>query len=78
VLTKTDLTPHLDVREEAIEEAVRQVAPRAAFLKVAARTGAGLEGWIAWLAARREEAKTRAAAAWGRGAHHGHTHPHGG
>lgn len=76
VLTKTDLTPHLDVREEAIEEAVRQVAPRAAFLRVAARTGAGLEAWIAWLAARRQEAKARTAAAWGRGAHHGHTHPH--
>jgi hydrogenase nickel incorporation protein HypB len=80
VLTKIDLTPHLDVREDAVEEAVRQVAPRAGFLKVSARTGAGLDGWIAWLATRRVEARERAGSSWGRETHphhHDHGHVHG-
>ena len=85
ILTKTDLTPHLDVREEIVEEAVRQVAPRADFLKVSAKTGVGIPDWIEWLVERRTGARERAGSMWGRGAKHlhqdsahvhGHDHPH--
>ncbi len=55
LLTKTDLLPHLDVRPEAIEEGLARVAPRAEVLRVSARTGEGVDAWIRWLAARREE-----------------------
>jgi hydrogenase nickel incorporation protein HypB len=53
LLTKLDLLPHLDVRVEAIEDALARVMPRPAVLRLAARTGEGVDDWIAWLAARR-------------------------
>jgi hydrogenase nickel incorporation protein HypB len=51
LLTKIDLLPHLpDVRMDAIADALGRVMPRAAFLPVSARTGEGMQAWIAWLA----------------------------
>lgn len=49
VLNKIDLLPHLDVRTSAIEEALSRVMPAPRLLPVSARTGEGLERWIAWL-----------------------------
>ena len=53
LLTKVDLLPHLDYRLDVVEEALARVMPRPEVLKVAARTGEGIEGWVAWLEARR-------------------------
>ena len=53
LLTKIDLLPHLDFRVEAVLDALSRVMPRPEVLQVSARTGEGIAGWIAWLAARR-------------------------
>ena len=53
LLTKVDLLPHLDFRVEAVLDALSRVMPRPEALQVSARTGEGIAGWIAWLAARR-------------------------
>ncbi|WP_342667972.1 hydrogenase nickel incorporation protein HypB [Azospirillum halopraeferens] len=49
LITKTDLAPHLDVDWAAMEAALDRVNPRAARLRVSARTGEGLDAWLAWL-----------------------------
>jgi hydrogenase nickel incorporation protein HypB len=51
LLTKVDLLPYLDVRVERIDEALSQVMPNPVMLPVSARTGVGLDEWIAWLEA---------------------------
>ena len=62
LLTKIDLLPHLDVRVEAIEDALALVMPRPALIKLSARTGEGLSSWLDWLeAGRRMEAAIRRA-----------------
>jgi hydrogenase nickel incorporation protein HypB len=53
LLTKVDLLPHLDVRVEAIEDALARVMPRPLLFKMSARTGAGLSSWLDWLEAGR-------------------------
>ena len=51
LITKIDLLPYLpDVRVEKIAEALARVMPQAMFLPISARTGEGLQGWLAWLA----------------------------
>ena len=64
VLTKTDLLPHLDVSLAALEEALARTMPEPEVIAVSARTGEGIERWLAWLAARRA-ALARGAAAGG-------------
>lgn len=49
VLTKLDLVPHLDISLEKIRESVRTVRPSAEILEVSAKTGQGMDGWIAYL-----------------------------
>ncbi|BAU48734.1 hydrogenase nickel incorporation protein HypB [Sulfurifustis variabilis] len=50
LLTKSDLLPVLDDFEPArAEAALRALASRAPLLTISARTGDGLEGWLAWL-----------------------------
>ncbi len=49
VLTKLDLLPHLDVDLARIHDALARVMPRPRAIEVSARTGAGIEAWIAWL-----------------------------
>jgi hydrogenase nickel incorporation protein HypB len=66
LLTKVDLLPHLDLDVRAIEDALARVMPQPALLKLSARTGEGVDGWLSWLAARR--GAPRAAG--------GHAHPH--
>jgi hydrogenase nickel incorporation protein HypB len=49
LITKIDLLPHLDVRLETIADALARVMPQPAYLPVSARTGAGIDRWVAWL-----------------------------
>jgi hydrogenase nickel incorporation protein HypB len=63
LLTKIDLLPYLDVRLEALEDALARVMPRPAVYKVSARTGEGIDAWLEWLEAlrpREEPAALRA------------------
>ena len=53
VLTKLDLLPHLDVRVEAIEDALARVMPSPRLIAVSAKTGAGIDSWVEWIAQRR-------------------------
>ena len=80
LLSKCDLLPHLDVRVGKVEDALARVMPRPRMLALSARTGEGLDAWIAWLEERRalvaEKGKAggagpRSAAGWG------HTHAEG-
>jgi hydrogenase nickel incorporation protein HypB len=50
VLTKIDLLPHLpDVDPERIEEALGRVMPDPRLIALSARTGEGMDDWLAWL-----------------------------
>jgi hydrogenase nickel incorporation protein HypB len=53
LLTKVDLLPHVDVRVEAITDALERVMPTPHLLSVSARTGEGVDRWIEWLEGRR-------------------------
>ena len=53
LLTKLDLLPHLDVRVEAVKDALARVMPELALVPISARSGAGVAEWIAWLEGRR-------------------------
>ncbi|MBZ0234979.1 MAG: hydrogenase nickel incorporation protein HypB [Deltaproteobacteria bacterium] len=54
LLTKVDLLPHLDFDEGALEDGLARVMPRPNLLRVSARTGEGIDAWLAWLDARRQ------------------------
>ncbi len=71
LLTKCDLVPHLDVDLAALHDALARVMPRPRAIEVSARTGQGLEAWIAWL----EELRLGLAA--GPREAGGHAHDHG-
>ena len=73
LLTKIDLIPHLDFDVAAVEDALSRVMPRAAMLKVSARTGEGIDQWIAWLNERRPARPSDRTAH--RHRHHHHEHP---
>jgi hydrogenase nickel incorporation protein HypB len=70
LLTKVDLLPHLDVRVEAVEQALARVMPEPRLIRVSARSGEGVPEWLAWLEARRRTA-ARPTASEG-----GHAHAH--
>jgi len=53
LVTKIDLLPYLDFRVEAVLDALARVMPRPDVLRVSARNGEGVAGWIAWLESRR-------------------------
>ncbi len=57
VITKIDLLPHVSFDLEAVRERVAALNPSARFVVTSARTGEGMEGWIAllgeWLSAGR-------------------------
>jgi hydrogenase nickel incorporation protein HypB len=68
LLTKIDLLPHLDFRVEAVLDALARVMPEPDVLRVSARSGEGVPGWIAWLESRRAaQAKVARRAAVRRG-----------
>lgn len=49
LVTKVDLVPHLDVDLAKIHDAIARVMPTAKIIEVSARTGQGMDRWIAWL-----------------------------
>ena len=51
LLTKTDLLPHLDFDVDKCLEYARRVNPRITTLLVSAKTGEGMEDWLAWVRA---------------------------
>ena len=54
LITKIDLLPYLpDVRLDAISDALAHVMPRPLCMPVSARTGAGIDRWLAWLQQQR-------------------------
>jgi hydrogenase nickel incorporation protein HypB len=53
LISKIDLLPHLpDVSLDRIVDSLRRVMPDPRFIPVSARTGEGIEDWLAWLAAQ--------------------------
>ena len=65
LVTKADLLPHLEVDLSALADALSRVMPEPRFLLVSARTGLGMEDWIAWLEERRPVRSASRAAARG-------------
>lgn len=51
LVSKFDLAPLLDFDLAAFDQGVRLVNPHAPVLPLSARSGAGMEGWLAWLRA---------------------------
>jgi hydrogenase nickel incorporation protein HypB len=49
LITKTDLTPYVDVDLKQIEANVRQINTHAAIIPVSVKTGEGLERWFEWI-----------------------------
>ncbi len=62
LLTKIDLLPHLSVDVDPIADALARVMPRPELLAVSARTGEGVDRWLAWLDARRPKRRHHARA----------------
>ena len=59
LVTKCDLVPHLEVRMEELEDSLRRVMPNPNVLRVSARTGEGVDAWIAWLEEQRTTLKPK-------------------
>ena len=55
ILTKIDLAPHCDADLDAYEANLRRVNPLIDILRLSARTGEGMAGWLEWLRARLAE-----------------------
>ncbi|WP_428548290.1 hydrogenase nickel incorporation protein HypB [Profundibacter sp.] len=53
ILTKTDLLPHLDFDVEACIAHARRINPRIKVLRLSARSGEGMAGWLGWIEAAR-------------------------
>ena len=49
ILNKIDLLPYVDFDVERCIEYARRINPKLEVLQVSARTGEGLESWVAWL-----------------------------
>ena len=49
LVNKTDLLPHLELDMAALRENVAKINPNAHVFELSARTGEGLEPWLAWL-----------------------------
>jgi hydrogenase nickel incorporation protein HypB len=49
LVNKADLLPHLDLDVDLLERNIRAVNPSTHIVRMSARTGAGLDGWYAWL-----------------------------
>lgn len=57
LITKTDLSPYLDVDIETIVANVRQLNSKVTIIPVSAKTGEGLDAWYAWV---RQQVQARA------------------
>ena len=53
VLTKLDLLPHVDFDLARARRAVQLLNPKAQWLQVSAKTGAGMPEWLGWLETQR-------------------------
>ena len=70
LISKIDLLPYLpDISLERIVDSLRRVMPDPKYFAVSARTGQGIDDWIAWLADQEHVADAA------RHTHH-HTHTH--
>ncbi len=49
ILNKVDLAPYCDVDMELYEANLRRVNPHIEIIRLSARTGEGMENWLAWL-----------------------------
>ncbi|MBN2530579.1 MAG: hydrogenase nickel incorporation protein HypB [Deltaproteobacteria bacterium] len=49
VITKTDLLPHLEVDINAYKASVHKIQPGARIIEVSAKTGVGMDDWLAYL-----------------------------
>jgi hydrogenase nickel incorporation protein HypB len=83
LVTKCDLVPHLDVDLRKLEDALARVMPRPRHLMLSARTGEGMDRWVAWLeelrAPLRKPARPHShghSHGPGEAHHHEHTHDH--
>jgi hydrogenase nickel incorporation protein HypB len=56
ILNKVDLLPHLDFDVDACIANARKVNPDMVVLQVSARSGQGMDEWLAWIAAGRKRA----------------------
>lgn len=56
LISKIDLLPHVDFSVEKAAAFVREVNPGVTVLTVSAKTGEGMDGWYAWLAAEQKGA----------------------
>jgi hydrogenase nickel incorporation protein HypB len=75
VLTKVDLLPHLEFDLDAFTDAVERTMPAPRIIPVSARTGQGIDRWIAWLEEQRARfVKAPATDAKGASAHEHHHH----
>jgi hydrogenase nickel incorporation protein HypB len=49
VINKIDLLPHVDFDVAALKKAVRKLRPGITFIEMSAKTGKGVDKWVAWL-----------------------------
>ena len=49
VINKMDLLPHVNFDLSALKKAVRKLKPGIAFVEMSAKTGEGVDQWVAWL-----------------------------
>ncbi len=62
LLNKVDLAPHCDVDMDLYEANLKRVNPLIEVIRVSARTGEGLERWLAWLRAEAQAKRIKQAA----------------
>jgi hydrogenase nickel incorporation protein HypB len=53
LVSKCDLAPHLDFDMAKLDDAIARVMPKPKVIKLSARTGEGMDQWVAWLAQKR-------------------------
>jgi len=59
VITKTDLIPHLDFDMEKLYGHIREVNPEAPVIECSARTGEGMDTWIAYIRQTSEDVRAK-------------------
>jgi len=52
VLSKVDLAPYCDIDLDLFEHNLRSVSPQISVIRLSARTGEGMDQWLAWLRAK--------------------------
>jgi hydrogenase nickel incorporation protein HypB len=79
VISKIDLVPHLQLDLPRLHDALSRVMPSPRAIEVSARTGQGVEEWVAWLAEQRAplQGPDRPVAGPGHTHSHDHEHDHG-